>query len=188
LDKANQITNPFEQAFFMMVHLPYLQPFDDVNKRVSRLACNISLIKNNLSPLSFVDVNDDLYIAGILGVYEFNSIELLKEVFIWAYQRSAARYANIRQTLGEPDPFRMLYREQIRDLIGFIVIQGLSQSQAIKHIQQQSEQITQSDQNTFIAATQTELMSLHEGNFARYRIRPSQFEAWQQVWLSKTTP
>ena len=31
---------------------PYLQPFDDVNKRVSRLAANIPLIKSNLSPLS----------------------------------------------------------------------------------------------------------------------------------------
>ena len=32
------IGDPFEQAFFVMVQLPYLQPFDDVNKRVSRLA------------------------------------------------------------------------------------------------------------------------------------------------------
>ncbi|MFV1998579.1 MAG: Fic family protein [Acidiferrobacterales bacterium] len=35
LDTAAAITDPFEQAFFAMVHLPYLQPFDDVNKRVS---------------------------------------------------------------------------------------------------------------------------------------------------------
>jgi hypothetical protein len=39
-----------------MVQLPYLQPFDDVNKRVSRLAANIQLIKRNLAPLSFTDV------------------------------------------------------------------------------------------------------------------------------------
>ena len=43
LATAAAITDPFEQAFFVMVHLPYLQPFDDVNKRVSRLAANISL-------------------------------------------------------------------------------------------------------------------------------------------------
>ena len=36
---------------------PYLQPFDDVNKRVSRLAANIPLIRENLSPLSFEDVS-----------------------------------------------------------------------------------------------------------------------------------
>ena len=37
LATAAAITDPFEQAFFVMVHLPYLQPFEDVNKRVSRL-------------------------------------------------------------------------------------------------------------------------------------------------------
>jgi fido (protein-threonine AMPylation protein) len=56
LDTASAIEDAFEQAFFVMVHIPYLQPFDDVNKRVSRLAANIPLIQRNLSPLSFVDV------------------------------------------------------------------------------------------------------------------------------------
>ncbi|MHB8564402.1 MAG: Fic family protein [Acidiferrobacteraceae bacterium] len=37
LEKANATEDPFEQAFFIMVHIPYLQPFVDVNKRVSRL-------------------------------------------------------------------------------------------------------------------------------------------------------
>lgn len=38
LDTAASISDPFEQAFFVMVHLPYLQPFEDVNKRVSQPA------------------------------------------------------------------------------------------------------------------------------------------------------
>ena len=29
---------------------------------------------------------------------------------------------------------------------------------------------------------ETELTSLHEGNFARYQIRPSEFAAWRKVW------
>lgn len=45
LDKADAIEDPFEQAFFIMVHIPYLQPFVDVNKRVSRLGANIPLIR-----------------------------------------------------------------------------------------------------------------------------------------------
>src|SRR5690348_4831697 len=48
LEKVRQINDPFEQAFFVMVHLPYLQPFDDVNKPVSRLAANIPLVRRNL--------------------------------------------------------------------------------------------------------------------------------------------
>lgn len=23
---------------------------------------------------------------------------------------------------------------------------------------------------------------IHEGNFARYRVRPSEFEAWRKIW------
>ena len=42
-----------------MVHIPYLQPFEDVNKRVSRLGANIPLIKHNLSPLSFIDMPEE---------------------------------------------------------------------------------------------------------------------------------
>src|SRR6202451_2010410 len=44
IQKATAIQNPFEQSFFLMVHLPYLQPFLDVNKRVARLAGNIPFI------------------------------------------------------------------------------------------------------------------------------------------------
>jgi Fic family protein len=47
LDTAAAIADPFEQAFFVMVHVPYLQPFEDANKRVSRLAAHIPLIRHN---------------------------------------------------------------------------------------------------------------------------------------------
>jgi len=104
LATAAAIADPFEQAFFVMVQLPYLQPFDDVNKRVSRLAANIPLIKANLSPLSFTDVPRQTYTEAVLGIYELTKFDLLRDVFIWAYERSAARYAAVRQSLGEPDP------------------------------------------------------------------------------------
>jgi hypothetical protein len=29
---------------------------------------------------------------------------------------------------------------------------------------------------------ETELLGLHEGNFARYAIRPAEFAAWQEAW------
>lgn len=115
LDTAAAIQDPLEQAFFAMVHLPYLQPFEDVNKRVSRLAANIPLIQHNLCPLSFVDVPPAAYISAMLGVYELNRIELLRDVFAWAYKRSCARYSAVRQSLGEPDPFRLRYRALIFD-------------------------------------------------------------------------
>jgi len=36
---AQAIRDPFEQAFFLLVHIPYLQPFTDVNKRTSPRTC-----------------------------------------------------------------------------------------------------------------------------------------------------
>ena len=84
LATAQAIRDPYEQALFAMVQLPYLQPFDDVNKlRVSRLAANIPFIKGNLSPLSFsLEVPRSAYTEAVLGVYELNKVDLLKDLFI----------------------------------------------------------------------------------------------------------
>jgi Fic family protein len=182
LDKAGQIENPFEQSFFMMVQLPYLQPFDDVNKRVSRLAGNIPLNRHNLSPISFIDVPKDLYTQGMLAVYELNRIELLKDVFLWAYERSAARYAAVRQLLGEPDPFRLKYRDSIRTLITQIVSRGMDSKKASETITSFVAQIPVVDRPKFTETIETDLLALHEGNFARYRIRPSEFREWKVLW------
>ncbi|MBX3256273.1 MAG: Fic family protein [Chitinophagaceae bacterium] len=182
LDKVIQIPDPHEQAFFIMVHLPYLQPFEDVNKRVSRLAANISLNKHNLVPLSFIGVPDDLYTQGLLGVYELNRMELLKDVFLWACRRSADRYASIRQTIGEPDPFRIKYRPLLQSMMTEIVSQGLDRSMAEIVIKGQALHLPAADSDRFIELVETELLNLHDGNFARYRVTPGQFEQWKKVW------
>ncbi|NML11990.1 hypothetical protein HHL08_17865 [Sphingobium sp. AR-3-1] len=183
LATATAIDDPFEQAFFMMVQLPYLQPFDDVNKRVSRLAANIPMIRGNLAPLSFTEVPGDLYTRATLGVYERNDITLLRDVFLWAYQRSAARYAAVRQSMGEPDPFRLRYREQLRDVVRDVVRGTLSRQATRAHLITTSHEfIPTADQDQFAEVAETELLGLHEGNFARYLVRPSEFAAWQQIW------
>ncbi len=183
LATASAITDPFEQAFFVMVQFPYLQPFDDVNKRVSRLAANIPLIKNNLTPLSFEGVPRKVYTDAVLGVYELNKVELLRDVFIWAYERSAARYAAVRQSSGEPDPFRLRHRAALREVIGAVVKGRLDKKQAIAHIKNWAQSHADAlDREKFREIAEDELLSLHEGNFARYQIRPSEFAAWRAAW------
>ena len=183
LATAAAIKDPFEQSIFVMVQFPYLQPFDDVNKRVSRLAANIPLIKGNLSPLSFTDVSRPTYTEAILGVYELNKIDLLKDVFIWAYERSAARYAAVRQSLGEPDPLKLRHRSALREIVGEVIRHRMNRKAADAHITAWAQQkIEPAERNEFRAIAESELLGLHEGNFARYQIRPSEFEAWQRVW------
>ena len=92
LEKLNAIKNPFEQCFFVLVFLPYFQLFQDINKRTSRVFANVSLLKNNLIPFSFLTVNKKDYVLGILSIYELNNIKKLKEVFLTSYQNAYDRY------------------------------------------------------------------------------------------------
>ena len=183
LDTAAAITDPFEQAFFTLVHLAYLQGFEDVNKRVSRLAANIPLIRGNLCPLSFVDMPERAYIDGVLAIYELNRVELLRDVFVWACERSSARYSTVRQSLGEPDPFRLRYRALVAELVAAVVRTGMGKKAATALARQRAaEQVSPADQARFVEVVETEIMSLHEGNIARYRLRPAEYQAWRQGW------
>lgn len=183
LHTADAVEDIFEKAFFIMVHLPYLQPFEDVNKRVSRLAANIPLIRANFCPLSFVDVPEQDYTHGILGVYELTRVDLLRDVFVWAYERSCARYSAVRQSLGEPDPFRVRYRQELADMVAAVVRGRLDKKTAGSLIQRLAfEKAKGNDRSRLIEVAETELMALHEGNIARYRLRPSEYHAWHAIW------
>lgn len=186
LETAAAIRDLYEQSFFIMVHLPYLQPFEDVNKRVSRLAANIPFIKSNLVPLSFTGVPRTTYTEAILGVYELNQVDMLKDVFIWAYERSAARYAVVRQTIGEPNPFRQRHREALRQLIGDVVKRHMGRKEAGAYIAEWvKENVAENEREKFREMAESDLLGLHEGNFARYQVRPSEFAAWQGAWAEK---
>ena len=183
LDKASAIDDPFEQAFFALVQLPYLQPFLDVNKRVSRLAANLPLIRHNLCPLSFVDVPTPAYVDGLLGVHELNRVELLRDVFCWAYERSCARYSVVRQSLGEPDSFRQRHRALIAGTIRAVVKGELDQKAAATHVRRRAaEALPAEDRGRFTETVETDLLNLHEGNIARTRVSPAEFKAWKAGW------
>ncbi|HID29317.1 MAG TPA: Fic family protein, partial [Desulfobacterales bacterium] len=177
LQKASAIPDPFEQAFFVMVQLPYLQPFEDVNKRVSRLGANIPLIQNNLCPLSFIDVPEQSYIDGTLGVYEFNQIDLLRDVFIWAYERSCQRYLAITQTMAEPDPLRIRYRETLIQAVQAIV-RGRKLPSTRNILRLADELVSKNDQEVFVKMVLDALQRLHEGSVARYRLKLAEFQSW----------
>jgi fido (protein-threonine AMPylation protein) len=178
LNKANQIADPFEQSFFIMVHLPYLQPFADINKRTSRLAANLPLFRANLCPLTFLDVPDHAYSRATLGVYEMTRVELLRDLYVWAYERSTQEYLVIKQELAQPDPLRLAWRGMIKETIRDVVMQpgvdplSLIQRAAAERV---PEQVRANVQTLVIE----ELRRLHEGVLARYGLRPSDYAAWR---------
>ncbi len=178
LAKASAITDPFEQAFFLMVHIPYLQPFEDVNKRVSRLAANIPLIKANLCPLSFVEVPGQIYVEGLLGVYERKRVELLRDVFIWAYERSCQQFRAISAQAHVPDPFRLKYRNELIEVISETVRRNLPPNADSVH-RLSADIIPADETEQFVRLALGEFRLLHEGSIVRYRLRLSEYRAWQ---------
>jgi Fic family protein len=180
LVKANQIHDPFEQSFFMMVHLPYLQPFADINKRTSRLAANLPLFRANLCPLTFMDVPEQAYSRATLGVFEMTRVELLRDLYVWAYERSTQEYLAIKQDLAEPDPLRLAWRDFIKQTIRQVILQP--QVEPLASIAQSvAQRIPEQEQAEVHALIVEELRRLHEGVLARYGLRPSELLAWQEL-------
>ncbi len=180
IQMASEIRDPFEQSFFLMVHLPYLQPFEDVNKRVSRIAANIPLIRDNLSPLSFIDVSQQLYADGLFGVYELNRVELLRDVYVDAYARSCQQYVAIKHSLVPPDVFRLRYRRELINIVGVIVRDNLPPTaDAIRRVT--PDRVTEADIAHFVELVLGDLNSLHSGNAIRFGIRPPELATWKKA-------
>ena len=183
IEKLNHIEDAFEQSFFSIVHLSYLQAFEDVNKRSARMVANIPLIKQNLKPLSFTDVNKDAYVTALLAVYETNNISLLRDLYLWAYTRSSQRYTAIQQSLGEPNLLKLKYRTQIQEIIRTIILEETAGAEIIKKIQDLTAagDFPESVRQELINLLETEIVNLHEGSVARFKVRPGEYQAWKDL-------
>jgi hypothetical protein len=179
ISKANAITDPFEQSLFLLVHLPYLQPFVDVNKRTSRLAANIPLIQANLCPLTFLDVPEQEYLQGTLAIYETQQVELLRDVFVHAYERSCEQYLAIRQAAPAPSPLRIRHREALTHIVGEVVRAGTAPTRDDLRSRAVSVGITTGEMEEFIDIALSILLNLNEASAARHGLRPSEFHEWR---------
>ncbi|MDR3213436.1 MAG: Fic family protein [Azoarcus sp.] len=177
LDKANAISDPFEQAFFLMVQIPYLQPFVDINKRVSRLGANIPLLRHNLCPLSFLDVPELAYTEGTLGVYELRRIELLRDVFVWACERSCQNYLAAAETPPTPDPLKIRYRQELAAAVQTLVRKKMPPTKPnIWRVA--GEAVPGRDRDAFARLLTEAMAHLDEGRLALYRLGQQEYGEW----------
>lgn len=182
IEKINAIADPFEQSLFSLIHLSYLQAFEDVNKRTSRLVANIPLVKENLRPLSFVDVDQDAYVSALLGVYEKTDISLIRDLYVWAYNRSSQKYTAVQQSMGEPNLLKLKYRVWIHEIVRSIILERTSGGTIAHRIHYyiETSDIPMADRAAVTNLIETEIISLHEGNAARYKVTPNEFQAWKE--------
>lgn len=89
---VNNMKNSYSKALTLLVGISYIQPFEDGNKRTSRLLCNAILLALKCAPLSYRSVDENNYRESILVFYEKNSLEPMKKIFIEQYIFSTQNY------------------------------------------------------------------------------------------------
>lgn len=89
---VNKIDNGFVKAIFLIMGISYIQPFEDGNKRTSRLLGNAILLANGFAPLSYRNVDIAKYKTATLIFYEQNSIAAFKKIFIEQYIFACENY------------------------------------------------------------------------------------------------
>jgi len=94
-ESVNMAKDARTKALFLIAGIGYIQPFEDGNKRTSRLMTNAVLLAHGMPPLSYRSVSEEEYREATLVFYELNSLVPLKKLFIEQYVFAANNYAVI---------------------------------------------------------------------------------------------
>ena len=89
---VNNNENPLEKALITVLMISYIQPFEDGNKRTSRILGNALLLANDYCPLSYRSVNEVDYKKGIILFYEQNNASYFKKLFLEQYKQAVKKY------------------------------------------------------------------------------------------------
>lgn len=88
----NAKKNVFEKAILSILLISYIQPFEDGNKRTSRLVGNAVLMNQNSCPLSYRSISPAEYKKAVLLFYELNNISAFKQIFINQFEFAVNTY------------------------------------------------------------------------------------------------
>lgn len=87
-----KIDSPYGKSLVTLLGISYIQPFEDGNKRTSRLMANATLLAYDCAPLSYRSVDENEYREATLVFYELNSLVALKKIFVEQYDFAARNY------------------------------------------------------------------------------------------------
>lgn len=180
--KAALIRDPYEQSFFLLVHISYLQAFVDVNKRTARLSANISLIKSNLVPLAFSDIRVDDYMSAMIAIYELQDVRPLIDLYVYSYLRTCAAYDSTVKAMGF-DEVRIRYRKERREAVREVILQGLTGNKLRGHVKEVADRlIPDSHRGAFVEDTMEDLEQMDESRLVGLGVTPIQLRAWQKLF------
>lgn len=89
---VNNTQNPLEKALITILMISYIQPFEDGNKRTSRILGNALLLANDYCPLSYRSVDEVEYKKAMILFYEQNNASYFKKLFLEQYKQAVLKY------------------------------------------------------------------------------------------------
>ncbi len=95
---VNALPNAFEKALVAMLLLAYIQPFEDGNKRTSRMIGNAILLAHHALPLSYRATEEDEYKKAVILFYEQLNAAYFKTLFLAQYRFVAENYFAVKNT------------------------------------------------------------------------------------------
>ncbi|MBT3980280.1 MAG: hypothetical protein HOE90_02950 [Bacteriovoracaceae bacterium] len=178
--KAKKIENPFEQSFFLLVHIAYLQAFVDGNKRTSRIASSIPLVRAKLAPNSFMDIEVEDYNQALMYFYETCDHKPFLKVFEYAYERSIERFSVVLDSIGAPDSFRIKYRKQRKNLQGKIIKELIINNKISPYIDEWMirNKIEEKDFELFKIETLKDLKEINSARFSSIGVNQDEYDGW----------
>ena len=84
--------HPFVRAFIAVLMIAYIQPFEDGNKRTSRILANALLLAGDYCPISYRSVDEVEYKKAIVLFYEQNSAEYFKRLIVEQFRQAVTEY------------------------------------------------------------------------------------------------
>ncbi|PIS32335.1 cell filamentation protein Fic [Candidatus Peregrinibacteria bacterium CG08_land_8_20_14_0_20_41_10] len=100
LEKTCQLVNteqdPFNKTLGAMILIAYIQPFEDGNKRTSRMIGNAILIAHHCCPLSYRSVNETEYKKAVILFYEQNNLTYFKQLFLEQFEFAVKNYFQLK--------------------------------------------------------------------------------------------
>jgi hypothetical protein len=173
-----------------MAFISYLQPFLDVNKRTGRLACNIPLLKNRLAPLSFLEMDKEKYVEGLLAFYELNRIDLLKSAYIQGYVDSASRYDAYVGRERSAVELEVRRRADIHTYVKSFVEKSVSQGRRVDadaYAREYFRAEPQDLQSKLVERVGEIIAALNDANHIAYGISKKMFGDYQRLPVPRKT-
>ncbi len=90
--EIHKMRDAWSKALATLLLIAYIQPFEDGNKRASRLLANACLLANDVCPLSFRSIDETEYKKALTVFYELNNATLMKKLFVEQWRFAVQNY------------------------------------------------------------------------------------------------